>query len=155
MSVKRSDEMAGFQSDDFEIELSRAMRAVDAPEGFADRVLAQAAGAPADPSLAPMDEFEQEMARAMRHVDAPEGFADRVMRLVAKPEVHRAKVLTMPHRVRFWAAGAIAAALLVAAFGAREQRERRQREEAAAQAQQQFQLALQITGKTLAEAQAQ
>lgn len=138
--------------EDFERELTRAMRPVDAPEGFAARVLAQAA------SMESMSEIEVELAQTMRRVDAPEGFAERVMGRAAKPEVHRAKVakvLTMPWRMQLWVGSAIAAALLVGAFGVREQRERRQREEAAAQARQQFDTAIQITGQTLADAHAQ
>lgn len=99
-----------------------------------------------------MSEFEQELAQAMRHVDAPQGFADRVMERAEQP---RAKVLTMPRRVQAWAGGAIAAALLLGAFGVREQHERRERAEEAAYAQQQYELAIQITGETLANVRAQ
>ena len=99
-----------------------------------------------------MSEFEQELAQAMRHVGAPAGFTDRVMERAEQP---RAKVLTMPRRARIWAGGAIAAAVLLGAFGAHEQRLRRQRVEEAARAQQQFELAVQITGETLANVRAQ
>jgi hypothetical protein len=106
------------------------------------------------------DPFERELTQAMRPVDAPQGFADRVLGQIAEVQPRRAKVLMMPRNVRLWAGGAIAAALLVGAFGVREQRVRHQREEAAqaqqqSQAQQQFQLAMQITGNTLADAPAQ
>jgi hypothetical protein len=159
MSVKQHEEnTAEFEQDRFERELIQAMRPIDAPEGFADRVLEQVAESPAhqwNPPMETMSEFEQELAQAMRHVDAPQGFADRVLGQIAADKRPRAKVLMMPRRVQLWAGGAIAAALLVGAFGVRQQRERRQREEAAVQATQQFQQAVQITGQTLAEAPAQ
>ncbi|HWG18475.1 MAG TPA: hypothetical protein VN678_11470 [Acidobacteriaceae bacterium] len=149
---------AEFEQDPFEGELLRAMRRVDAPEGFADRVLARIAESPVQqwkPSMETVSEFEQELGQAMRHVDAPEGFADRVLRQIAAEERPRAKVLMMPRRVQLWAGGAIAAALLVGAFGVREQRERRQQEQAVAEARQQFRQAMQITGNTLADTRAQ
>jgi flagellar basal body-associated protein FliL len=106
------------------------------------------------------DRFERELTQAMRPVDAPQGFADRVLGQIAEAQPRRAKVLMMPRQVQLWAGGAIAAALLVGAFGVREQRVRHRREQAAqaqqqSQAQQQFQLAVQITGNTLADAPAQ
>lgn len=142
---------AEFEQDALERELMQAMRPVDAPEGFADRVLEQVAESP----VGQTSEFEQELAQAMYRVDAPEGFADRVLGQIAEVQLQRAKVLTMPRRVQVWVGGAIAAALLVGAFGVREQRERREREEAAVHARQQFQQAIQITGSTLADTRAQ
>lgn len=152
---------AELEQDQFERELMRAMRPVNAPEGFADRVLAQIAESPAQgsqglsPSMETVSELEQELGQAMQHVDAPEGFADRVVARMAVEERPRAKVLMMPRSVRLWAGGAIAAALLVGALGVRQQRERRQQEQAAIQARQQFRQAVQITGNTLADARAQ
>ena len=64
------------------------------------------------------------------------------------PSPVRAKVLWMPRRVRLWAGGAIAAALLAGVFFAEEAHQRHQREEAAL-AQQQFELAMRITDRTL------
>jgi hypothetical protein len=159
MSVKPFEEnTAGFEQDQFERELMRAMRPVNPPEGFADRVLVQIAESPAQgwsPSMETVSEFEQELGQAMQHVDAPEGFGDRVVAQIAVEERPRAKLLMMPRRVQLWAGGAIAAALLAGAFGVRQQRERRQQEEAAVQARQQFRQAVQITGNTLADARAQ
>jgi hypothetical protein len=159
MSVKPFEEnTVEFEQDQFEHELMQAMRRVDAPEGFADRVLAQIAESPAhgwNPSMETVSEFEQELGQAMRPVDAPQGFADRVLAQIAADKRLRAKVLMMPRNVRLWAGGAIAAALLAGAFGVREQRERRQQEQAVAQARQQFRQAMQITGQTLADAPAQ
>ncbi len=146
---------AEFEQDPFEGELMRAMRRVDAPEGFSDRVLARIPAHRWDPSMETVSEFEQELRQAMRHVDASQGFADRVVAQIAAAERPRAKLLMMPRRVQLWAGGAIAAALLAGAFGVREQRERREREEAAVQARQQFQQAMQITGNTLADTRAQ
>ena len=100
--------------------------------------------------------FEAELTLAMGHVDPPAGFADRVLAKAAEPtQPIRAKVLMMPRRVQAWVGGAIAAALLVGAFGIQQQHERRQREQAAREQQQQLELALQITGETLANVRAQ
>lgn len=99
--------------------------------------------------------FEAELTLAMGRVDPPAGFAERVLAKVAAPEPRKAKVFMMPRRVQTWVGGAIAAALLVGVFGVREQRERRERAEEAARAQQQLELALQITGQTLADVRAQ
>jgi len=92
--------------------------------------------------------FERELTLAMRAVDPPEGFAERTMARAVAPSPVRAKVLWMPRRVRLWAGGAIAAALLAGVFFAEEAHQRHQREEAAL-AQQQFELAMRITDRTL------
>jgi len=99
--------------------------------------------------------FEAELTLAMRHVDPPAGFADRVLAKVAEPEPRRAKILMMPRRVQAWVGGAVAAVLMVGAFGIQQQHERRQRAEEAARAQQQYEQALQITGETLDHVRAQ
>jgi hypothetical protein len=95
-----------------------------------------------------LTEFETELQQAMRHVDAPEGFAECVLAKAARPDPQQAKVLTMPRRVRVWAGGAIAAAVLAGVFVTHEVRLRHQRLEAE-RAQQQFETAMQITGETL------
>ena len=103
------------------------------------------------------EEFERELMVAMRAVDPPEGFAERVMARTrqADPVPVRAKLLTMPMRVRMWSAGAVAASLLVGGFFVREQqRQRHQREEAAAAAQQ-FEAAMRITDHALEHTQQQ
>jgi hypothetical protein len=92
-------------------------------------------------------EFERDLTQALRRVDAPDGFAGHVL-AAAETTRHRAKVLAMPARVRVWASGAIAAALLVGVFVQREVRAHERREQAAL-AQQQFETALRITGDTL------
>lgn len=94
------------------------------------------------------DQFERELTRAMRSVDPPEGFAQRTMARVQSIVPVRAKVLLMPRRVRLWAGGAIAAALLAGVFFAEQAHQRRQREEAAL-AQRQFELAMRITDHAL------
>ena len=94
------------------------------------------------------DKFEEQLAQAMRRVDAPEGFAERVLERAAQPEARRAKVLAMPRRVRAWAGGAIAAAVLAGVFVTHEVRLRDQRLEAE-RAQQQFETAMQITDLAL------
>jgi hypothetical protein len=97
-------------------------------------------------------EFERELTRAMRGVDPAEGFADRVMaraQVNAKPRV---RLFGMPLRARVWTSGAIAAALLTGIFIGEEIHLRHQREEAA---QQQFELAMRITDRTLEHVQQQ
>jgi hypothetical protein len=92
--------------------------------------------------------FEQELKQAMRAVDPPEGFAERVLVRAKAKEQSRARVLTMPRRLRAWAGGAIAAAVLVGAFTGEEVHLRRQREQAEL-AQRQFETAMRITDRTL------
>ncbi|HEY5056136.1 MAG TPA: hypothetical protein VII58_08240 [Acidobacteriaceae bacterium] len=99
--------------------------------------------------------FEAELTLALRQVEAPEGFAERVLAKATEAEPRKAKVLQMPRRVQVWVGGAVAAALMVAAVGIHRQHVRQQRAEEAAQAQQQLELALQITGETLANVRAQ
>jgi hypothetical protein len=99
-------------------------------------------------SKEPLSQFEEELTQALRLVDAPEGFAGRVLAAAAETAPQRARVLAMPARVRVWAGGAIAAALLVGVFVQREVRAHERREQAAL-AQQQFEAALRITGDTL------
>jgi hypothetical protein len=94
------------------------------------------------------DQFERELTLALRAVDPPEGFAQRTMARAHAVAPFRAKVLWMPLRVRSWAGGAIAAALLAGVFFAEETHQRHQREQAAL-AQQQFELAMRITDRTL------
>ena len=93
-------------------------------------------------------QFEKELKEAMRAVDAPEGFAERVLARAEASVLPRARVLTMPHRLRSWTGGAIAAALLVGAFTGEEVHLRRQRERAEL-AQRQFETAMRITDRTL------
>jgi hypothetical protein len=60
--------------------------------------------------------FEERLAVAMRRVDAPAGFGQAVMQRVEANERSAARILAMPRRwsvPQAWAAGAIAAALLV------------------------------------------
>lgn len=98
------------------------------------------------------DQFERELMRAMRGVVPPQGFADRVMVRAQKETPVRAKVLWMPRRMQQWTGGAIAAALLAGIFFGEEVHLRHQREQAA---QQQFELAMRITDRTLEHVQQQ
>jgi len=98
------------------------------------------------------NEFEQELTRAMRGVDPAEGFADRVMARAQAAVPVRAKVIWIPRRIRMWAGGAIAATLLAGVFFGEEAHLRHQREQAA---QQQFELAMRITDRTLEHVQQQ
>jgi len=123
------------------------------PESFENAELESADFERADPENI---QFEAELTLAMGHVDPPSGFADRVLAQAAVPQQPMsAKVLMMPRRVQTWVGSAVAAALLIGAFGIQQQHERRQREEAAREQQQQLELALQIAGETLANVRAQ
>lgn len=98
------------------------------------------------------EELERYLSQAMRCVDAPEGFADRVMERIKAPA--KAKVLMMSSRLRMWAGGAIAAALLVGAFVGDQAHERHQREKVEV-AQKQFEAGMQITDRALEHARQQ
>jgi hypothetical protein len=85
---------------EFERELAGALRRVDAPEGFAERVMARAgAEATAESPIEPVTPM-------------------------------RAKVLAMPWRPTWWASGTIAAALLAGVFVAQQKHDRDQRQQA-------------------------
>lgn len=109
----------------------------------------------------PFTKFEQELTEAMRPVEPPEGFAERVLARAEADEAPRARVLTMPLRVRAWSTGAVAAALLVGSFLGEEAHLRHERQKAemerqrAEVAQQQFETAMRITSETLDHARAQ
>ncbi len=98
-------------------------------------------------------ELEQRLAETLRRVDPPVGFADRVMEHAGTAKPIRGKVVTMAPR-RVWASGAIAAALVVGAFVGEQTHLRHEREKAEL-AQRQFDLAMKITGDTLAHVQQQ
>ena len=101
-------------------------------------------------------EFELQMARAMSRVDAPEGFAARVMERAASPAEPAQKVVVMRPRfgmarMQAWAGGAIAATLALGMFGAEQLHQRHVREMQTALANQQFAMAVQVTGHALAQ----
>ncbi len=95
-------------------------------------------------------ELEEYLTQALRRVDAPKGFAERTMARAQASSAPRGKLLRMPSRLRAWASGAIAAALVGGVFVGDQVHERRQREKAEF-AQQQFDAAMRITGETLAQ----
>ena len=94
------------------------------------------------------DEFERELTLALRGVDPPDGFAERTMARAKVPAPAVGKLLALPMRIRLWAGGAVAAALLVGAIAGEEVHLRRQRERAEL-AQRQFEAAMRITDETL------
>jgi hypothetical protein len=110
------------------------------------------------PDLA-LAEFELQLARAMRRADAPVGFAARVMERAAIPsESAEAAQKLVVMRSRFgmarmqaWAGGAIAATLALGMFGAEQVHQRHVREVQTALANQQFAMAVQVTGHALAQ----
>lgn len=92
--------------------------------------------------MSEFDEFEEKLAREMARVPAPEGFADRVMASVAQRR--KTRLVVMPRRSAWMA---IAAMLMVGVIlGGWQWQQRRQAE----QARQQFDLAMQVTQRTLA-----
>jgi hypothetical protein len=115
-------------------------------------------------------EFELLLARAMARVDAPEGFAERV---VARAEADTVAASTqapgsgvsgsgvsgmvvMPKRqgllrMQAWVGGAVAAALALGMFGAGQLHLRHEREQKAALANQQFEAAVRVTDRALAQ----
>jgi len=93
------------------------------------------------------DQFELELTRAMRRVEPTAGFADAVMRRAASDARPPARVLSMPTRWRtlqVWAAGAVAATLLVS-VGVERVHHHRER----AEATRQFEVATQIEQQAL------
>jgi hypothetical protein len=102
-------------------------------------------------------EVELALHRAMGRMDAPSGFADRVMtRTEARAQParsERGRLLAMPMlQWRTWAAGAIAAVLVV---GVVQSDRIHQEHERQAQAQAQFEAAERITDQALAHVRAQ
>lgn len=93
------------------------------------------------------DEFEQRLKHDLERVAAPEGFADRVMRRVRAGEQSRLRI--MPRRVlHVWQAVA-AAALIAVLLGGAEAVHRQQERQRAEVLQRQFDVAMQITQRTL------
>jgi len=86
------------EGDHFELALTRAMRRVEAPAGFAERVMAEAASRPAHDDETVMN-------------GAPRGV----------------RVFVMP-RPKVWLSGAIAAALVAGVFVAQDVHQRHERE---------------------------
>jgi hypothetical protein len=93
-------------------------------------------------------ELEQYLTHAMLRVDPPDGFAERTLARIESSAPVRAKVVTMAPRARFWASGAIAAALLAAVFFSEQTYVRHQHEQAEL-AQQQFEAGIRITDNAL------
>ena len=114
---------------EFEVQLARAMRRVEAPEGFAARVLDRAVG-PDDVVATPSQVSEA----------APGAPGVVVMR----PR----KGLW---RMQAWTGGAIAAVLALGMFGAEQLHLRKERAEETARADQQFAVAVQVTDHALAQ----
>jgi hypothetical protein len=105
--------------EEFEAQLAEALRRVDAPEGFAERVMGRVC---ADPAL--------------------DGAT--VVHGVPRVLVMRKRMV----QGRAWVGGAIAAVLVLGTFGAEQVHVRREREKAAL-ATQQFEAAARITDQTL------
>ncbi|MES2394188.1 MAG: hypothetical protein V4555_21325 [Acidobacteriota bacterium] len=118
------------EMNEFEQRLAQAMKHLDAPEGFADRVMARAASVADAPRS------------GLRHADHGTG-----------------KVLVMLRRqwispqTRTWVSGALAASLVAGVFMASQVHERR--EKARVLATQQFEESQRITDQAMEKARAQ
>ena len=94
-------------------------------------------------------DFEEKLKRELQRVDAPAGFADRVMERVGveAAEERRGRLVVMPRR---WFSVAVAAMLLVGiVLGGWQWQQRRQERQEAEIARRQFEVAMQVTGRTL------
>jgi hypothetical protein len=119
--------------DEFELQLARAMSCVDAPEGFAARVMERAAS-------------------PKRAVVAPAQVSE------ARPGAPGVVVIPKRSgllRMQAWAGGAIAAVLALGMFGAEQLHQRHERAEQTAMANQQFAVAMQVTDHALAQTRGQ
>lgn len=98
--------------------------------------------------------LEQDLAKALARMEAPAGFADRVVAraagersAVAAATRERGRLLVMPMRHwRGWAAGALAAVIVLGAFEGQRIHQEQQRRVVA---QRQFETAERITDQTL------
>ncbi|MGH9595732.1 MAG: hypothetical protein ACRD3K_02935 [Edaphobacter sp.] len=94
------------------------------------------------------DELGQELKEGLQRVPAPEGFADRVMERIAKKE--RLRLRVMPPRISYvWQTAVAAMVLLAVLFGLGEAAHRREERKQAELVQHQFEVAMQVAGKTL------
>ena len=103
-----------------------------------------------DSSAEDFGALERDLRQALRPVDAPSGFAERV--LARSRESSRVRVYAFPAR-RLWIGGAIAAMLLAGIAGQQVHQLHQRRK--ADEAQRQFELALQVTDRTLQHARLQ
>jgi hypothetical protein len=104
-------------------------------------------------------EFEARLSQEMKRVSAPDGFADRIMhRVEVEAEGHaaqkrRSRLTVMPRRSAWMAIAAmLLVGILIGGWQWRQQKIRHEREQAE-QIQRQFDLAMQVTQRTLAEVQ--
>jgi hypothetical protein len=127
---------------EFELLLARAMARVDAPEGFAERVVARA---------------EADMVAASTQVsEARPGAPGPGVSGSGAPGPGVSGMVVMPKRqgllrMQAWVGGAVAAALALGMFGAGQLHLRHEREQKAALANQQFEAAVRVTDRALAQ----
>ena len=91
-------------------------------------------------------EFEKKLKRELERVEAPEGFADRMMDRIARERKRRLVVMAGRYA---WTA--VAAMVLVGTMLAGWQWRLRQERREAEVARRQFEVAMQVTGRTLVE----
>ncbi len=96
-------------------------------------------------------DLEEKLKRELRRVDAPEGFADRVMGRVAAQvkDERKHRLIVMPRRFAWLAVAAmLLVGVVLGGWQWRQQQVRRERQEAEV-ARRQFEVAMQVTGRTL------
>lgn len=96
------------------------------------------------------DEFERELEEGLKRVAAPEGFAGRVMERVERATATgQPRLLVLPLRTGYARRAIAAAAIIAALLGSAEVVHKRQERRQAEMVQQKFDIAMQITEKTL------
>jgi hypothetical protein len=115
--------------DEFELALTKALRRVDAPEGFAEKVMGRAVGSGV-------------AASAQVRRSGPGAPDSGLSGVVVMPKRHGSM------RMRAWVGGAIAAVLALGMFGAEQLHQRRER---AAAANEEFEAAVRVTDHALAQ----
>ncbi len=102
-------------------------------------------------------EFEARLSHEMQRVPAPQGFAGRIMDRVETQaaQQRRGRLIVMPRRSAWMAIAAMLLVGILIGMGSwqRHQQNVRREREQAEQIQRQFDLAMQVTQRTLAEVQ--
>ncbi len=136
-----SEQEMDVEMDELERALTKALRRVDAPEGFAEKVVGRACAAP-------MHEDGMVMNGAAGMGAAPAQVSEA---RPGAPGVVAMQPRRWPVRMQAWMGGAIAAALALGMFGAEQIHLRRERAAQAAAANEQFDAAVRVTDRALAQ----
>jgi len=95
------------------------------------------------------DELEERLKRDLERIPAPDGFADRVMGRVAAQQ-RKGRLIAMPKRSAWMAIAAMLLVGIVLGGWQWKQQEVRKEREQAEVVQRQFDMAMQVTQRTLA-----